>query len=126
MERHERQAKRMETIVRESKPIELEGVVKSQSDNTKWDGLENLDVGSKFLMFEKREEEKSSDRYGIMEKLKRLQAGEEVADLLAEIDDEMGVSEEEEEEDPDDYGLTEVQKKAIHAEKLFNEKSKKY
>ena len=59
MERHERQAKRMETIVRESKPIELEGVVKSQSDNTKWDGLENLDVGSKFLMFEKREEEKS-------------------------------------------------------------------
>ena len=125
VERHERQQRRMETIVRESKPVELEGVIKSQSDNTKWDGLENLDVGSKFLVFEKKEEEKSSDRYGIMEKLKRLQAGEEVADLLAEIDDEMGVSEEEDEEDPDEYGLTEVQKKAMNAEKLFNEKSKK-
>jgi len=126
LERHERQQKRMETIVRESKPVELEGVIKSQVDNAKWDGLENLDVGSKFMMFEKQEDKKeSSDRYGIMEKLKRLQAGEDVSDLLAEIDDEMGVDEEEEEEDPDDYGLTEVQKKAVHAEKLFSEKTKK-
>lgn len=51
-------------------------------------------------------------RYGIMEKLKRLQDGEDVAELLAEIDDEMPSEEEEEEdEDPEEYGLTEVQKK---------------
>ena len=113
-ERHERQQRRMETIVRESKPVELDGVLKSAVDDKKWEGLENLDVGSKFLVFEKKEEDekKSSDRYGIMEKLKRLQAGEDVSDLLAEIDDEMGVDEEEEiEEEYDDYGLTEVQKK---------------
>ena len=48
-----------------------------------------------------------------MEKLKRLQAGEDVSELLAEIDDEMGVDEEEEEEDYEDYGLTEVQKKVF-------------
>jgi len=127
LERHERQQKRMETIVRESRPVELEGVVKSQSDNTKWDGLENLDVGSKFLMFEKQEEKEkqSSDRYGIMEKLKRLQAGEDVGDLLEELNDEVGYDEEVEEEDEEDYGLTEVQKKAVHAEKLFSEKTKK-
>ena len=47
-----------------------------------------------------------------MEKLKRLQDGEDVAELLAEIDDEMPSEEEdEEEEDPEEYGLTEVQKK---------------
>ena len=113
VERHERQARRMETIVRENKPVELEGVIKSQSDNTKWDGLENLDVGSKFLMFEKQEEKQSSDRYGIMEKLKRLQAGENVTDLLEELNDEIGVDEEVEEEDYEDYGLTEVQKKVL-------------
>ena len=54
----------------------------------------------------------SPPRYGIMEKLKRLQDGEDVAELLAEIDDEMpSEEEEEEEEDPEEYGLTEVQKK---------------
>ena len=112
-ERHERQQRRMETIVRENKPVELDGVLKSAVDDKKWEGLENLDVGSKFLVFEKKEEEKqTSDRYGIMEKLKRLQAGEDVTDLLAEIDDEMGVDDEDEdEEDCDDYGLTQVQKK---------------
>ena len=112
----------METIVRESRPVELEGVVKSQSDNTKWDGLENLDVGSKFLMFEKQEEKEkqSSDRYGIMEKLKRLQAGEDVGDLLEELNDEVGYDEEVEEEDEEDYGLTEVQKKVfIYAKIIF-------
>ena len=47
-----------------------------------------------------------------MEKLKRLQDGEDVAELLAEIDDEMpSEGEDEEEEDPEEYGLTEVQKK---------------
>jgi len=98
-ERHERQQRRMETIVRESKPVELDGVLKSAVDDKKWEGLENLDVGSKFLVFEKKEEEKqTSDRYGIMEKLKRLQAGEDVSDLLAEIDDEMGVDDEVENE----------------------------
>ena len=50
-------------------------------------------------------------RYGIMEKLKRLQAGEDVSDLLAEIDDEMPDEEDEEDEDPEEYGLTEIQKK---------------
>merc|ERR1712106_686008 len=129
LERHQRQQRRMETIVRENKPVELEGVIKSKVDDQKWEGLDKLDVGSKFMMFEKAAEEKeenhrASDRYGIMEKLKRLQAGEDVTDLLAEIDDEMP-SEAEEEEDPDDYGLTEVQKKAQHAEQLFNVESKK-
>lgn len=126
VERHERQQKRMETIVRESRPVELEGVVKSQVDNQKWDGLEDLDVGSKFLMFEKQEDKQKSDRYGIMEKLKRLQAGEDVGELLEELNDEIGDYDgEEDEEDPDDYGLSEVQKKAVHAEKLFSEKTKK-
>merc|ERR1719357_2168151 len=130
IERHQRQQKRMETIVRENKPVQLEGVIKSRVDDQKWEGLDKLDVGSKFMMFEKAAEEKeerhgASDRYGIMEKLKRLQAGEDVADLLAEIDDEMPSDGEEEEEDPDDYGLTEVQKKAHHAEKLFDVESKK-
>ena len=116
----------METIVRESRPVELEGVVKSQVDNQKWDGLEDLDVGSKFLMFEKQEDKQKSDRYGIMEKLKRLQAGEDVGELLEELNDEIGDYDgEEDEEDPDDYGLSEVQKKAVHAEKLFSEKTKK-
>ena len=47
-----------------------------------------------------------------MEKLKRLQDGEDVAELLAEIDDEMPSEEEDdEEEDPEELGLTEVQKK---------------
>merc|ERR1712076_36698 len=46
----------------------------------------------------------ASDRYGIMEKLKRLQ---------------------DEEEDPEEYGLTEVQKKAHRSEKLFDVDSKK-
>jgi len=129
VERHQRQQRRMETIVRENKPVELEGVIKSQVDDQKWEGLDKLDVGSKFMMFEKSAKDErhgASDRYGIMEKLKRLQAGEDVAELLAEIDDEMpSDGGEEEEEDPDNYGLTEVQKKAVHAEKLFNEESKK-
>jgi len=129
LERHQRQQRRMETIVRENKPVELEGVIKSRVDDQKWEGLDKLDVGSKFMMFERRgsSEEKhgASDRYGIMEKLKRLQAGEDVADLLAEMDDEMPDEKEDEDEDPEDYGLTEVQKKAVHAEKLFGEESKK-
>jgi hypothetical protein len=60
----------METIVRENKPVELQGVVKSRVDDSKWEGLESLDVGSKFLMFEKggsqdRESRVTSDRYTI-------------------------------------------------------------
>ena len=43
----------METIVRENEPVQLEGVIKSHVDDSKWDGLDKLDVGSKFLMFEK-------------------------------------------------------------------------
>merc|ERR1719350_2520854 len=79
IERHQRQQRRMETIVRENKPVELEGVIKSRVDDQKWEGLDKLDVGSKFMMFEKAAEEpeerdRASDRYGIMEKLKRLQA----------------------------------------------------
>ena len=48
-----------------------------------------------------------------MEKLKRLQAGEDIEELLAEIDDEMPSQDEEEleDEDYDTVGLTEVQKK---------------
>merc|ERR1712158_272733 len=110
----------------------LEGVVKCAPDAGKWDGLDKLDVASKFNMFEKAAEEQdrdrrqATDRYGIMEKLKRLQDGEDVAELLAEIDDEMPSEEEdEEEEDPEEFGLTEVQKKAHRSEKLFDVDSKK-
>ena len=49
-----------------------------------------------------------------MEKLKRLQAGEGIEDLLAEIDDEMpSASEDDEEygEEEETSGLTMVQKK---------------
>jgi len=132
IERHRHQERRMETIVRESNPVKLEGVVKSRVDDAKWEGLDSLDVGSKFLMFEKGSSEDrearntGSDRYGIMEKLKRLQAGEDVEDLLAEIDEEMpSMSEDEAEEDQETVGLTEVQKKAHNAEKLFAEESRK-
>ena len=41
-------------IVREKRPVEPEGVVKFQVENQKWVGLEDLDVGSKFLMFSTR------------------------------------------------------------------------
>ena len=67
-------------------------------------------------MFEAAEEErpeKSSDRYGIMEKLKRLQEGADLDELLADLDDEFPESEEEEEEDEEDAYLTEVQKKVL-------------
>merc|ERR1712083_1021856 len=56
-----------------------------------------------------------------MEKLKRLQAGEDVSDLLAEMDDDMPSDA----EDPEEYGLTEVQKKAHRSEKLFDVDAKK-
>jgi len=128
VQRHKKQERRMETIVRENNPVELKGVIKSKVDDSKWEGLDKLDVGSKFQMFEnKAEDEKrtASDRYGIMEKLKRLQAGEDVSDLLAEIDDEMPSDGDGEEEDPDEYGLTEVQKKAHRSEKLFDADTKK-
>jgi len=130
VKRHKRQEQRMETIVRENNPVELAGVIKSKVDDAKWDGLDKLDVGSKFMMFEKAGEEKelrsASDRYGIMEKLKRLQAGENVGELLAEIDDEMpSDGDGEEEGDPAEYGLTEVQKKAHRSEKLFDADTKK-
>ena len=56
-------------------------------------------------------------RYGIMEKLKRLQEGEDVEDLLAEMDEEMpSCSEDEEEVDEETLGLTEVQKKVMMLE----------
>ena len=58
---------------------------------------------------------RASDRYGIMEKLKRLQDGEDLDDLLAEIDEELPSEEEdnnaEEENGGDDAGMTEVQRK---------------
>ncbi len=85
----------METIVRESMPVDLgEKVVKAtaaESEADKYAGLENLDVGSKFKMFERgagegeEEEEdlrKSSDRYGILEKLRRLEVGQSRIDCI--------------------------------------------
>ena len=62
VERHKKQERRMETIVRESKPVQLEGVVKCAPDAGKWDGLDKLDVASKFNMFEKAAEERESDK----------------------------------------------------------------
>ena len=66
----------------------------------------------------------SSDRYGIMEKLKRLQEGEDLDELLAEMDDEFPVVSESEEDD-DLYGLTEVQKRTMNPDKLFGEQEKR-
>lgn len=118
--RHQEQQKRMETIIRENNPVDLgDDVVKSTSYD-KYSGLENLDVGSKFKMFEAESQSKdddqlprgpSSDRYGIMEKLKRLQEGAELEDLLAEMDEELPSDDEDLEEDEEDAYLTEVQKK---------------
>ena len=92
--RHREQQRKMETIVRESRPVDLGDDVVRASASNKYEGLENLDVGSKFKMFEQggggeSDERLSSDRYGIMEKLKRLQEGEDLDDLLKEIDDEL-------------------------------------
>jgi hypothetical protein len=70
-------------------------------------------------MFEKKSSESpereargpASDRFGIMEKLKRLQDGEDLDELLAEINEEL--PSEEEDEDADPY-LTNVQKRVSH------------
>ena len=84
----------METIIRENEPVDLGDQVVKCSTYDKFSGLENLDVGSKYKMFEAaasdepEERGPSSDRYGIMEKLKRLQEGGDVEDLLAELDEE--------------------------------------
>ena len=88
----------------------------SAGRSDKYAGLEDLDVGSKFRMFEKKSSESpereargpASDRFGIMEKLKRLQDGEDLDDLLAEINEEL--PSEEEDEDADPY-MTNVQKR---------------
>lgn len=84
----------------------------------KYKGLENLDVGAKFKMFEEgrgspdpKAASSSSDRYGIMEKLKRLQEGEDLDALLAEIEKDLPSPMAEEPEDLDEAGMTEVQKK---------------
>ena len=55
-------------------------------------------------------------RYGIMEKLKRLQAGEDVEELLAEIDEEL--PSDDEEEDLEEAHLTKVQKKVLLLDKM--------
>ena len=115
----------METIIRESEPVELGDDVVKSSTGDKWSGLEDLDVGSKFKMFESTDEEPrapASDRYGIMEKLKRLQEGADLDDLLAEMDEELP-SDSEEEENEDEYGLTAVQKRSLHGP--FGEQEKK-
>lgn len=59
-----------------------------------------------------------------MEKLKRLQDGEDLDELLAEMDEEFPVNSESE-EDEDLYGLTEVQKRTLNPEKLFGEQEKR-
>lgn len=133
LEFHKEQERRMETIIRENDPVDLgDDVVKCKAVDreAKYSGLENLDVGSKFKMFENGGDEDdaprgpSSDRYGIMEKLKRLQEGEDLDDLLAEMDDEFPVVSESE-EDEDLYGLTEVQKRTMNPERLFGEQEKR-
>ncbi|TRY75443.1 hypothetical protein TCAL_08369 [Tigriopus californicus] len=130
IERHREQERKMETIVRENEPIDLgDDVIRSSATEreTKYNGLEDLDVGSKFKMFEKGGSEEaelmpriSTDRYGIMEKLKRLQEGEDLDDLLAEIDEEMP-DDPEEEVDPEEYGMSEMEKKTHKAEMMFSD-----
>ena len=102
---------------------------KAVDQEAKYSGLDDLDVGSKFKMFENGGDEEgrrgpSSDRYGIMEKLKRLQDGEDLDELLAEMDDEFPVNSESE-EDEDLHGLTEVQKRTMNPDKLFGEQGKR-
>ena len=46
--KHQEQQRKMETIVRENEPVQLEGVVKCSTHTDKYSVLENLDVGSKF------------------------------------------------------------------------------
>jgi len=129
--RHQEQQRKMETIIRENEPVDLGDQVVKCSTYDKFSGLENLDVGSKYKMFEAastdepEERGPSSDRYGIMEKLKRLQEGGDVEDLLAELDEELPSDDEDEEEDEEDAYLTEVQKKTRKTERLFSEDTKK-
>ena len=60
----------------------------------------------------------ASDRYGIMDKLKRLQEGEDLDELLAEMDEEMPRSRNadtrvgsDSESEKEDIGLTALQAK---------------
>ena len=60
----------------------------------------------------------ASDRYGIMDKLKRLQEGEDLDELLAEMDEEMPARSRnadrvgsDSESDREDIGLTALQAK---------------
>ena len=60
----------------------------------------------------------ASDRYGIMDKLKRLQEGEDLDELLAEMDEEMPRGRHadnrvgsDSESDTEDIGLTALQAK---------------
>ena len=58
----------------------------------------------------------ASDRYGIMDKLKRLQEGEDLDELLAEMDEEMPARRDnrvgsDSESDTEDIGLTALQAK---------------
>lgn len=115
--RHQEQQRKMETIVRESNPVDLGDSVVKCTTYDKFAGLENLDVGSKYKMFESASNNEqadrgpSSDRYGIMEKLKRLQEGADLDELLAEMDEELPSDEADEDYDAEDAYLTEVQKK---------------
>ena len=116
------------------------------TNDAKFKELENLDVGSKFRMFEKggggEEEDElrppssrmASDRYGIMDKLKRLQEGEDFDDLLAEMDEEMpkaanrgaGSDSESGADDAADFGGSALQAKKARAEKMWEgEKDRK-
>ena len=102
---------------------------KAVDREAKFAGLDDLDVGSKFKMFENGGDDDgprgpSSDRYGIMEKLKRLQEGEDLDELLAEMSDEFPTVSEPEDDD-DMYGLTEVQKRTMNPERLFGEQDKR-
>lgn len=83
-------------------------------------------MASKFEVFERsggeprRAAAAASDRYGIMEKLRRLQEGADLDELLAEMDEELPSEDDGEDEDGEDLtGLTEVQKKTLQAERLL-------
>ena len=59
--RHKEQERRMETIVRESKPVPSGAVNASSAAEDKYSGLDRLDVGSKYRMFEKRRDHADDD-----------------------------------------------------------------
>merc|ERR1712051_474348 len=64
--KHQEAQRNHETIIRESNPVQRDDVIKS-STCTKWSGMEDLDVGSKFKKFEAASTEDDLPAYHIVD-----------------------------------------------------------